>query len=63
MRKRRSPKTPEDALRRALRLEKDTLPYYLAIPDVLGPNEIVDAMILAEKMHIAALMGRLFSGE
>ena len=52
-------KTGEDALKRALRLETDTLNYYQAIKDVLGDDETVDAMIQAERNHIAQILDRL----
>jgi rubrerythrin len=52
-------KTRTDALHRALLLEKDTLSYYQAMRDVMGPNEIVEAMIQAERLHVAQLMYRL----
>ena len=52
-------KTREDALKRALRLETDTLSYYQAIKDVLGNDETVDAMIQAERNHVAQILDRL----
>ena len=51
--------TREDALKRALRLEMDTLSYYQAIKDVLGDDETIDAMIQAERNHIAQILDRL----
>ena len=52
-------KTREDALRRALRLEQDTLSYYQAMRDLIGENSTVDAMIQAERNHIAILLSRI----
>ena len=48
-----------DALRRTLRLEKDTLSYYQAMRDLMGENSTVDAMIQAERNHIATLLDRI----
>ena len=52
-------KTGQDALKRALRLEKDTLSYYQAIRDLIGENSTVDAMIQAERNHIETLLDRI----
>ena len=52
-------KTREDALKRALRLEQDTLSYYQAMRDLMGENSTVDAMIQAERNHIATLLSRI----
>jgi hypothetical protein len=52
-------KTREDALKRALRLEMDTLNYYQAIKDVLGDDETIVAMIQAERNHIEQILDRL----
>ena len=52
-------KTGQDALKRALRLEKDTLGYYQAIRDLIGDNSTVDAMIQAERNHIETLLNRI----
>jgi len=52
-------KTSEDAIRRALRLEQDTLSYYQAMRDLIGENSTVDAMIQAERNHIATLLDRI----
>lgn len=51
--------TPQDVLKRALRLEKDTLSYYLALRDLIGENSTVDAMIQAERNHIETLLNRI----
>jgi rubrerythrin len=52
-------RTVKDAVKRALRLEKDTLSYYQAIRDLIGKNSIVDAMIQAERNHIETLLNRI----
>jgi rubrerythrin len=52
-------KTIEDALLRALRLEKDTLSYYLAMRDLIGENSTVEAMIQAERNHIETLLNQI----
>lgn len=49
----------EDALRRALHLEKATLGYYRALRDVVGPDEILDALIAMEKKHVLKVTARL----
>jgi len=55
-------KTREDALHRALDLEKATLLYYGAMRDVLGSNEVLDAVIQTEKTHLVQVMKVLFTG-
>ena len=52
-------KTRTHALNRALRLETDTLSYYQALKDVLGEDETINAMIQAERNHIAQILDRL----
>lgn len=52
-------KTDQDALKRAMRLEKDTLSYYQAVRDLIGENSTVDAMIQAERNHIETLLNRI----
>jgi rubrerythrin len=54
--------TREDALHRALDLEKATLLYYGAMRDVLGPSEVLDAVIKTEKAHLVQVMKVLFTG-
>ena len=54
--------TREDALHRALDLEKATLLYYGAMRDVLGPSEVLDAVIATEKAHLVRVMKVLFTG-
>jgi rubrerythrin len=46
----------EDALERALRLEKDTLHYYQAMKEVLGDNEVLDEIIEVEKSHVQTIV-------
>jgi rubrerythrin len=45
-----------DALRIAFELEKATLQYYIALREVLGGNDALDAVIEAEKGHLAQVM-------
>ena len=54
--------TRDDALERALNLEKGSLLYYGAMRDVLGKNEILDAIIDAEKEHMMKVMQYMFTG-
>ena len=42
----------EDALKRALHLEKATLAYYQAVRDVSGPEDVLDSLIAMEKKHV-----------
>ena len=53
--------TPRDALVKALALEKSTLFYYLSMRDALGAQPELDALIKAEKAHVAALMKVILS--
>jgi rubrerythrin len=55
-------KTREDALERAVNLEKDTLGYFQAMKDVLGDNEILTAIIKIEKSHLVKLMEYMITG-
>ncbi len=55
-------KTREDALERALKLERDTLGYYQGIAAVLGKNDILDAMIQIEQGHVAKLTEYMITG-
>ena len=52
----------EDALERALHLEKATLAYYQAMRDVLGPSEVLDALIAVEKKHVVKVMQLMLTG-
>ena len=54
-------KTPADALRTALDLEKATLFFYQSLKDVLDDNEEVDHLIETEKRHVSTLMKVLVS--
>ncbi len=55
-------KTRDDALGRAFAFEKATLLYYHAIKDILGENEILQAIIKAEKSHVVSVMKYLLTG-
>ena len=56
-------KTREDALQRALELEKATLQYYQAMVEVLGDNEALDFLIKAERRHVLSIMRYLLTEE
>ncbi len=55
-------KTREDALERALGLEKATLGYFQAMKDVLGDEPTLDAIIKIEKGHLVKLMEYMITG-
>jgi rubrerythrin len=55
--------TREDALERALNLEKSTLLYYVAMKDALGPSEALEAIISAEKRHVINVTQFMLTGE
>ena len=55
-------RTREDALERALNLEKATLAYYQAVRDVAGPDEVLDSLIAVEKKHVVKVMQLLLTG-
>jgi rubrerythrin len=55
-------KTRDDAFARAFALEKASLFYYHAMQDCLGENEILKAIISAEKSHLVSVMKYLVSG-
>jgi len=55
-------KSRDDALERALHLEKATLAYYQAVREVLGPEETLDALIAVEKRHVVKVMQLLLTG-
>lgn len=55
-------KTREDALERALHLEKATLAYYQAMREALGPNEVLDSLIAVEKKHVVKVMQLMITG-
>jgi rubrerythrin len=54
--------TRDDALERAVRLEKDTLGYFHALKDVLGNEDVLDAIIKIEKGHLVKLMEYMITG-
>jgi rubrerythrin len=54
--------TREDALQRALGLEKATLAFYQAMRDVLGSDEILDSLIAVEKSHVVKVMELMITG-
>ena len=56
-------RTREDALDRALSLEKATLMLYFAMKEVIGPNEALDAIIAAEKRHVVQVTQYSITGE
>ena len=55
-------KSPQDALQRALQLEKDTLGYYAAMKEVLGENDVLNGIINFEKGHVTKLFQYLVTG-
>jgi rubrerythrin len=55
-------KTRDDGLERALHLEKATLAYYQAMREVVGADEILDALIAVEKKHVVKVMQLLITG-
>ena len=48
--------TAQDALSKAVALEKSTLFYYMSLREVLGANEQLNDLIKAERSHLAILM-------
>ncbi len=55
-------RTRQDALERALHLEKATLAYYQALRETLGPNEVLDTLIAVEKKHVVKVMQLMLTG-
>jgi len=55
-------RTRDDALERALNLEKATLAYYQAMREVLGADDVLDALIAVEKRHVVKVMQLLVTG-
>ena len=55
-------RTREDALERALHLEKATLAYYQAMREVLGADEVLDSLIGVEKKHVLKVMQLMMTG-
>lgn len=56
-------RTREDALRRAIELEKATLGYYQALREVIGPSDALDGIIQAEREHLRRVTGKLHQNE
>ena len=52
----------EDALKRALHLEKATLACYQAVRDVAGPEQVLDSLIAMESKHVVKVMALLIAG-
>ncbi|HYQ80495.1 MAG TPA: ferritin family protein [Anaeromyxobacteraceae bacterium] len=52
----------DDALERALNLEKATLAFYQAVRDLVGPDEVLDSLIAMEKKHVVKVMQLLITG-
>jgi rubrerythrin len=52
----------DDALERALNLEKATLAYYQAMREVLGADDVLDSLIAVEKRHVVKVMQLLLTG-
>ncbi len=52
----------DDALERALNLEKATLAFYQAVRDLVGPDEVLDSLIAMEKRHVVKVMQLLITG-
>lgn len=57
-----SVKSRDDALERALNLEKATVAYYQAVRDLMGPDEILDSLIAVEKKHVVKVIQLLLTG-
>lgn len=56
--------SPEDAMVRAMGLEKATLGFYEAMRDVLGDDtDVLDGLIKAEKRHVLFLMRYMITDE
>jgi len=55
-------RTREDALERALGLEKATLAYYQAMREILGADDVLDSLITVEKRHVVKVMQLLLTG-
>ncbi|MBN1608403.1 MAG: ferritin-like domain-containing protein [Polyangiaceae bacterium] len=55
-------KDADEALWRALELEKAALGYYRAIRDELGPSEAIDSIVATEKDHLLRLMKVVMTG-
>jgi len=55
-------RTRDDALERALNLEKATLAYYQALREITGEDEALDALIAVERRHVLKVMQLLVTG-
>ncbi len=55
-------RTRDDALGRAMDLEKATLSYYQAVSDIIGADETIEALIAVEKSHVAKVMELMITG-
>ena len=53
----------DEALTHVLGFEKATLGYYQALKDVLGDQKALDAIIQAEKEHVARVMQYILTDE
>jgi rubrerythrin len=54
--------TRDDALERALNLEKATLAYYQGVREIIGADEALDALIAVERKHVLKVMQLLVTG-
>jgi rubrerythrin len=52
----------EDALQRAYQLEHSSLLYYKAMEEVLGPSEVLQEIIDAERQHLLQVMRYAVTG-
>jgi rubrerythrin len=55
-------KTREDALDRALQLEKQTLNHYLGMRNLLGDSDVLATLIETERRHMRTLLGYKITG-
>lgn len=55
-------RTREDALERALHLEKATLAYYQALRETVGASEALDGLIAVERKHVVKVMQLMLTG-
>jgi rubrerythrin len=55
-------KTRDDALARAMELERSTLLYYHEMRQILGGSEVLDEIIAAEKDHLNKVMRLAVTG-
>ena len=54
---------PADVMQRAMGLEKATLQYYEAMRGLTGDDEVLEALIAAEKRHVLSLMRYMITDE